>query len=136
MWFRVQLGVPRAGGVLTWGAVAGDFGRRLAGLESATVIGPRVDRETRRGRDFVRVVVVMTVEAGDVAGALLSAWRAFLEAASDDAGGWDMAAATAEVRPEGRLSAAVVQAGGYVQKPGQRATGLRGTRRGQPAARR
>jgi len=102
MRYQVQLGVPRAGGMLAWGAAAGDFGRRLAGQESFAVTAPRVDREVRRGRDFVRVVIVMAVEAGDVAEALTLAWRVFTEAAGDDAAGWDMAAASAEVRPEGR----------------------------------
>lgn len=84
-----------------WGAAAGGFERRLAGQESATVIAPRVDREARRGRDFVRVVIVMTVDAGDVAEALAVAWWAFRKAAGEDVVGWDVAAATAEVRPGG-----------------------------------
>jgi len=100
MRYQVQLGVPRAGGMLAWRAAAGDFGRRLACRESSAVIAPRVDREIRRGRDFVRVVIVMTVDAGDVAGALTLAWRVFTIAAGVDAAGWDMAAASAEVRPE------------------------------------
>jgi hypothetical protein len=108
MRYQVQLGVPQAGGTVAWCAAAGDFGRRLADGESSAVIAPRVDRELRRGRDFVRVVIVMTVDARDVAGALALAWRVFLEAAGDDAGGWDMAAAVAEVRPEGRLTGSAV----------------------------
>lgn len=103
MRYQVQLGVPRIGGMLAWGAAAGDFGRRLAGQESLTVIAPGVDRQIRRGRDFVRVVIVMTVEAADVAEAVTLAWRVFTEAAGDDIGGWDLAAATADVRPAGRL---------------------------------
>ena len=102
MRYQVQLGVPRAGGMVAWGAAAGDFGRGLAGRGSRAVIAPRVDREIRRGRDFVRVVIVMAVDAGDVAEALTLAWRVFTEAAGDDAAGWDMAAASAEVRPERR----------------------------------
>jgi hypothetical protein len=102
MRYQVQLGVPRAGGMLPWGAAAGDFGRRLAGQESVAVTAPRVDRQVRRGRDFVRVVIVMAVDARDVAEALTLAWRVFTEAAGDDAAGWDMAAASAEVRPGGR----------------------------------
>ena len=102
MRYQVQLGVPRAGGMLAWGTAAGDFGRRLAGQESSVITAPRVDREVRRGRDFVRVVIVMAVEAGDLAEALTLALRVFTEAAGDDAAGWDRAAASAEVRPEGR----------------------------------
>ncbi len=46
----------------------------------------------------VRVVIAATAEAADVAEALDLAWWVFRRAAGDDAG-WDMAAATAEVRP-------------------------------------
>jgi len=45
----------------------------------------------------------MTADAADVARALTAAWRVFRWAAGDDAGGWDMAAAAAEVRPEAPL---------------------------------
>jgi len=125
MRYQVQLGVPRIGGSRAWGAAAGDFQRRLAGQESRTVIAPRADRQIRRGRDFVRVVVVMTVDAGDVAEALGLAWWVFMKAVGDDAGGWDTAAATAEVLPEGLLSASVLQAGASMRKPGQLVTGAR-----------
>jgi hypothetical protein len=109
MRYLVQLGVPRVGCTLAWRAAAGDFGRRLAGQESSAVLAPHVDREIRRGRDFVRVVIVMAVDSGDVAEALTLAWRVFREAAGDDADGWDMATATAEVRPEGRLTVAATE---------------------------
>jgi len=63
---------------------------------------PRVDGETRRGRDYVRVTVAMTIASADVAGALAEAWQAFRGAARDDPRGWDLASATAEVGPEGQ----------------------------------
>ena len=69
-YFHVRLTVPRTDGWRQWGAVRGEFGRELAGQESTTVIGPRVDSEVRRGRDYVRVVIVMTAAAPDVAEAL------------------------------------------------------------------
>jgi len=124
MRYQVQLAVPRIGGTLAWGTAAGDFERRLAGQESATVIAPRLDRVTRRGRDFVRLVIVMTIEAGDVAEALDLAWWVFRKAAGDDVGGWDTAAAGAEVRPEGRLPAGVMQYGADMRKAGQLVTGF------------
>jgi hypothetical protein len=49
-----------------WGSAAGDFDRGLAAQASAMITGPQVEREIRRGRDFVRVVIVMTVVAADV----------------------------------------------------------------------
>ena len=96
--YQVRLSVPRRGGWRAWGAARGTFERRLAEQESAAV-AVRVDYEVRRGRDYVRVVVAVTVEAADVAEALDLAWRSFLKAAGDDVEGWDIAGATAEVRP-------------------------------------
>ena len=85
-----------------WGAASGDFERRLARQESPAVIDLHIEGETRRGHDFVRVYVVMTVVAPDVGQALVTAWRVFRKAAGDDIAGWDVAAARAEVRPAAR----------------------------------
>jgi hypothetical protein len=98
--YMVRLSVPRAGGQRAWGPVSGDFERRLAEQESAMVSGPRVDSLTRRGRDYLRVTIAMTVTAAaDPAQALTVAWRAFRKAAGDDLAGWDLAGASAEVSP-------------------------------------
>ena len=80
----MRLSVPRKDGWRQWGAVRGEFGRKLAGQQGPAVIGPDIDSEVRRGRDHVRVVIVMTVGAADVAGALAAAWQAFRKAAGDD----------------------------------------------------
>jgi hypothetical protein len=64
--YLVRLSVPRAGGWRAWGTVRDEFGRQLAEQESAAVALP-VDSEIRGGRDYVRVVIVATVDAGDVA---------------------------------------------------------------------
>lgn len=98
----VRLGITRRGGWRAWAAVSGDFERNLAALASKTVIKPHIDAESRRGRDYVRVRLAMTVAATDVAEALATAWRAFQQAAGSDAQGWDMSSATADVRPEDR----------------------------------
>jgi hypothetical protein len=97
--YVVRLSVPRAGGWRAWAAASGDFERRLAGEASRAAISARVESESRRGRDYVRVMVLVTVQAADVAQALAAAWRVFRDAAGDDAAGWDMPAAAAEVRP-------------------------------------
>ena len=97
--YLVRLTVPRRGGLRAWGAVEGDFERGLAGQQDQAVTGLRVDRELRRGPDSVRVVIVATADAGDVAEALDRAWQAVLEAAGSDLAGWDMTRAQAEVRP-------------------------------------
>jgi len=98
--YQVRLSVPRRGGWRTWGAVSGNFGRRLADQESAAVIAPHIESETRPGRDYVRVTVVMTIGAPDIAQALTAAWWVFRKAAGRDTAGWDLASATAEVQPE------------------------------------
>ena len=61
--------------------------------------GLRVDRELRRGSDSIRVVIVATAEASDVAEALDLTWSAVLEGVGADLSGWDLAQAEADVRP-------------------------------------
>jgi hypothetical protein len=80
MRYRVRLSVPRAGGWRAWGTVRDEFERQLAEQESAAA-ALHMDSEIRRGRDYVRVVIVATVDAGDVAEALDLAWWAFRKAA-------------------------------------------------------
>jgi hypothetical protein len=62
--------VPRREDTREWRAVSDDFEQDLAGQENATVVAPHVESESRRGRDYVRVVAVATVSATDVAEAL------------------------------------------------------------------
>ncbi len=100
----MHLSVPRNGGARAWGAVSGEFERRLAEQERLAVIAPRIESETRRGRDYVRVTISMTANAPDVAQALTAAWSAFRKAASDDTAGWDMTSAAADIRPEEPLT--------------------------------
>ena len=90
--YQVRLSVPRRGGWRAWGPIRGGFERRLGEQESAAVAA-RVDSEVRRGRDYVRVVMVMRVNAADAAEALDAAWWAFLKAAGEDLAGWNTAAA-------------------------------------------
>ena len=97
--YHVKLSVPRLGGIRAWGQVAGDFERSLAAQASTTVSGPRVEGETRRGRDYLRVTVVMDVMAEDVGQALVTAWWAFQKAVAGDIASWDTGGASAEVRP-------------------------------------
>lgn len=98
--WMVRLSITRHSGWRAWAQASGDFERGLAALAGKTVINPHIDAESRRGRDYVRVTLAMTVTAGDVAEALASAWRTFQQAARDDTRGWDMTSAAAEVRPE------------------------------------
>jgi hypothetical protein len=67
--YLVRLSVPRAGGWRPWRTVRSEFGRQIAEQESAAVT-LHVYSEIRRGRDYVRVVIVATVDAADMAEAL------------------------------------------------------------------
>jgi len=98
--YRVRIDVPRTDGRREWGIAAGGFERRLAGQESPSVTGPHIESETRRGRDYVRVRVSVTVGAPDLGQAAVTAWGVFREAAGADIAAWDMAAASAEIQPE------------------------------------
>jgi hypothetical protein len=97
--FRVLLEIPRTGGWREWGAAAARFERGLAAQEGPPVITARVESEARRGRDYVRIRVSVTVDAPDIGQAAVAAWGAFREAAGEDAAAWDMAGASAEIRP-------------------------------------
>jgi hypothetical protein len=96
--YAVSVDVPRAGGWRAWNTAAGRFEERLAQQVSPPVLDAQIDSETRHGRDYVRIRVIVTVQAADIAVALAAAWAAFRMAAGE-VGGWDTAAATAEVRP-------------------------------------
>jgi hypothetical protein len=93
--YQVRLSVPRVGGWRAWGAVSAEFEPRLAEQQSPA-IAVHIDSWVRRGRDYLQVVIAGTAGAAD---ALDLAWQSFRKAAGDDAAGWDMASATAEVRP-------------------------------------
>ena len=49
-------------------------------------------------------MIVATVAAPDVAGAVTIAWEAFRAAAAGDRLGWDLAAAAVEAQPEPKAS--------------------------------
>jgi hypothetical protein len=101
--WTVRLSVARRGGWRDWLVASGDFERSLEALANKTVIMPRIDAETRRGRDYVRVTLAMTIAAGDVAEALDKAWHAFQQASRGDVRDWNMTSASAEVLPEKSL---------------------------------
>jgi hypothetical protein len=99
--WSVLLTVARSGGLRDWAEVRCQFERALAARGSKSVAGASIDGESRRGRDYVKVKVTMTVTAVDIADVVGIAWRAFRRASGGDLEGWDTASAEAEVRPEG-----------------------------------
>jgi len=98
--------VPRRGGWRAWGTVREDFEHALADPVDRAIASAEIASELRRGADYVRVTVVLTVQAADVADALTIAWDAFRSAAHDDLTGWEVATAAAEVQPEAPLTRA------------------------------
>ena len=100
----MRLTVPRRGGWRAWGAVRADFERGLASAADPAIASAEIASELRRGADYVRVTVALTVVTTDVADALAIAWDAFRSASRDDTAGWEVTAAAAEVRPEPPLT--------------------------------
>jgi len=94
----VSIDVPRAGGWRAWNTAAERFEQRLTAQVSPPVLGAQIDSETRQGLDYVRIRVTVAVQAADVAEAVGAAWALFQDAAGE-VGGWDVAAARAEVGP-------------------------------------
>jgi hypothetical protein len=77
----VRLTVPRRGGWRAWGAVRADFEHALADPVDPAIASAEIVSELRRGADYVRVTLAITVLSTDVAEALTIAWDAFRSAA-------------------------------------------------------
>jgi hypothetical protein len=97
--FTARLEVPRTGSLRAWGAVAADFERLLAEQVGPVVSEARVESETRRGPDSVRVRITVTARAADVGQAAVIAWDVFRTAAGEDITAWDTGGAMAQIRP-------------------------------------
>lgn len=108
----VRITVPRRDGWRAWGIVRADFERALADPADQAIAVAEIASEHRRGANYVRVTVTLTVAATDVADALTIAWDAFADAAAADLAGWEGAAASAEVQPELPLTGADVRSAG------------------------
>ena len=74
----------------------------LLGNHPRQVRAPTRRAGKRRGRDRVRVIIVATIDAADVAEALDLAWWTFRKAAGENLAGWALTDAEAEVRSQGR----------------------------------
>ena len=95
--YRVRVESPRISGTRGWSAAATAFEQGLAAQASLLVTERQTELVTRQRQDFVRVSV--TVEAAHVAEAAVVAWALLQLAAGEDTGGWDLAGASAEIRP-------------------------------------
>ena len=79
--------VPRRGGWRVWRGVRADFERALADPVDSAIASAEIASGLRRGADYARVTIVLTVVSTDVADALTIAWDAFHTAARDDLAG-------------------------------------------------
>ncbi len=61
--YQVRLAVPRIGGLRAWGLAEAGFEHRLAIQDRARIADARIEGKTRRGRDYLRVTIGMTVTA-------------------------------------------------------------------------
>jgi hypothetical protein len=104
--YEVSVDVPRAGGWRAWNTAAERFEQRLTAQVSPPVVEAQIDSETRHGLDYVRIRVTVAVQAADVAEAVGAAWGVF-QAAAGEVGGWDTAAARAEVHPAAQRPARI-----------------------------
>ena len=95
--YRVRVEIPRISGTRGWSAAATAFEQGLAAQASLLVTERQIELVTRQRQDFVRVSV--TVEAAHVAEAAVVTWALLQLAAGEDTGGWDLAGASAEIRP-------------------------------------
>jgi hypothetical protein len=95
--YKVRIEIPRLSGTRGWRAAAAAFEQGVAEHASLLVTQRQIELLTRQGRDYVRVSA--TVEASNVAEAAVVAWAVLQQAMAEDAGGWDTAGASAEIRP-------------------------------------
>jgi hypothetical protein len=68
--YSVRLTVPRRDGWRAGGAVRGDFERALSDAGDPGISAAQIASEHRRGADYVRVTMELTVTALDVSDAL------------------------------------------------------------------
>ena len=95
--YNVRVEIPHISGAPGWSAAATAFQQGLAAQASLLVTERQIEFVTRQRRDYVRVSV--TVEAAHIAEAAVITWAVLQQAAGEDTAGWDMAGASAEIRP-------------------------------------
>jgi hypothetical protein len=97
--YKVRVEIPHIGGTNDWSAAATAFQEGLAEQPSLLVTERQIEFLTRERRDYVRVSV--TVEAAHVAEAAVITWAVLLQIVGADSAGWDLAGASAEIKPAG-----------------------------------
>jgi hypothetical protein len=95
--YNVRAEIPHVSGASAWSTAATAFQQGLEAHPSLLVTERRIEFVTRERRDYIRVSV--TVEAAHAAEAAVITWAVLQQAAGEDAASWDMAGASAEIRP-------------------------------------
>jgi hypothetical protein len=95
--YNVRVEVPHISGTNEWSASAKALQKGLAEQPSLLVAERHIEFVTRQRRDYARISA--TVEAAHVAEAAVITWAVLQQAAGEDTAGWDMAGASAEIRP-------------------------------------
>jgi c-di-GMP-binding flagellar brake protein YcgR len=95
--YKVRVEIAHISGTSEWSAAATAFQQGLAEQPSLLVTERQIEFLTRQRRDYVRISV--TVEAAHVAEAAVITWAVLRQALGEDSAGWDMAGASAEIRP-------------------------------------
>ena len=95
--YRVRVEIAHISGTNEWRAAATAFQQGLAAQPSLLVTERQIEFLTRQRRDYARISV--TVEAAHLAEAAVITWAVLRQAMGEDSAGWDMAGASAEIRP-------------------------------------
>jgi hypothetical protein len=95
--YNVRVEIPHVSGTRGWNDAVTAFQENLEAEGSLLVTERKIEFLTRGRRDYIRVSV--TVEAAHVAEAAVITWAVLQRAAGADTAGWDMAGASAEIRP-------------------------------------
>jgi hypothetical protein len=95
--YKVRVEIAHISGTSEWSAAATAFREGLAGQPSLLVTERQIEFLTRQRRDYVRISV--TVEAAHAAEAAVITWAVLQQAMGQDSAGWDVAGASAEIRP-------------------------------------
>jgi hypothetical protein len=96
--YDITLDLPAVPGAWLEGIHADRLGAALQSLPSGAVRSARLASRTRRGFQVARVKVEMSVTAPEMAAATAAAVETLTTAADADAGSWDMAGLSAEIR--------------------------------------
>jgi DNA replicative helicase MCM subunit Mcm2 (Cdc46/Mcm family) len=98
--YSVRVEMPHISGTNEWSAAVKALQQGLADHSSLLVTERQIEFVTRQRQDYVRISA--TVEAAHVAEAAVIMWAVLQQAMGEDTTGWDVAAASAEIRPARR----------------------------------